>query len=89
MVFPFSHYLKSHRGQKTCAQIAREVGISRATWNRLERGYPPDVRTLIKLHEGLGTGYDLLMAYYVHDFLTDEALATYGPDAHQISDHSA
>lgn len=67
----FSEYLKEKRGRLSADQAACDVGISRATWNRIERGFPPDILTLIKLNHTYGDGYDLLMALYIQDFVPD------------------
>ena len=74
MASQFSQYLKDRRGPRSCEQIALDAGLSRATWSRLERGYPPDLQTLIRIHLAFGTGYDLLIALYIQDFLSQPEL---------------
>lgn len=74
-----SQYLKDQRGSRTCEVMALESGISRATWSRMERGFSPDLQTLIKIHLALGTDYDLLIALYMQDFMSEQEFTSASP----------
>ena len=65
-------YLFALRGRATIEQFTAHSGISRATWSRVERGYAPTIRTLMKIHDVFGCPWDELMTHYRQDFLQDE-----------------
>ena len=63
-------YLYTLRDRRLLEDIAQEVGVSKSTWSRLERGIGhADLPTLITLHQYTNLPYNELMAMVEHDYL--------------------